>query len=104
MTRAAVVVVLAQQSYPTVPIVIDESVVRAVTQLYLRDHGTAAHAARQLDQERQRSFVWIDDLVTAMADARRGSDGRLSQDALIGIVRDIFTKHGGGPADAGQPH
>ena len=64
---------MASQAYPTLEIVVDESIVRAVTILYLRDEVDDAAADASLADQQQRGFAWMPALVDAL-DASR-TDG-----------------------------
>jgi hypothetical protein len=78
------------QAYPSVQLMVDESVVRAVTVLYLREKSTAAHVERVLADEKQRSFLWIDELVAALAAVREKRGGRLPADDMVPAARDAL--------------
>ena len=68
--------VMAQQHYPTVEFVIDESVVRALTILYLRDEVGSAAADTYLATQLQLGFSWmLAELVEALDGLRSASGG-----------------------------
>jgi hypothetical protein len=78
---------MARQQYPSAQIALNEAVVRAVTLLYLRDHGAAGHADRALAEQDQLSFVWAGPIADALASRRTADGGALSADALFETTR-----------------
>ena len=83
---------MRKQNYTTPLILVDESVVRAVTILYLRERGTPDQAARSLSEQRALSFSWTDDLATALAAARASRSGRLTPADLVAAARATFER------------
>lgn len=73
---------MESQHYTTLEIVIDESIVRALTILYLRDDVSAAAADASLAGQLQLGFSWMPALVDAL-DANRSADGAWTDDELI---------------------
>jgi hypothetical protein len=79
------------QAYGAYPIMVNESVVRAVTVLFLRERASEGDARRSLDEQHQRSFFWTADLVEALDAERSHSSGRLRPTALLRITRKVLT-------------
>jgi hypothetical protein len=82
---------MRSQAYTSYPIMVNESVVRAITVLYLREHATDQDASRSLDKQRELSFLWTAALVDALAAERGRSSGRLEPAALVRATRQVFT-------------
>lgn len=80
------------QAYTSYPIMVDESVVRALTVLFLRERASDADAQRSLDEQRKLSFLWTEDLVEALAAERSRGSGRLRPEALRRVTRDVLTQ------------
>ena len=78
------------QHYDTVGIMVNESVVRAVTILYLRAKSTAGHAEKSLAEQEKLGFVWTADLLAALEALRAGSGGKLEAGALFDTTRAAF--------------
>jgi hypothetical protein len=74
---------LRNQHYTTREIVVAESIVRAVTVLYLRDTVSDAVADRSLSNHVNLGFVWTTDLVDALDQARAAANGTLDDEALV---------------------
>jgi hypothetical protein len=74
---------MASQHYPTVEIVIDESIVRALTVLYLRDEVDAAAADASLATHVGLGFSWMTELVDALDALRSGGGGSWNENELI---------------------
>ncbi len=89
---ARVEAAMARQSYPAYSFMVNESVVRAVTLLFLRERSTTAHATRTLAAERKRSFLWIGELADALAARRAERAGRLGPDDLVQVTRDVLAR------------
>lgn len=87
---AKVEAVMRRQKYLTPAIFANEAVVRAMTVLYVRDHGSADEAARVLREQEQLGFAQTAALATALDEARR--KGRLSPDALAEIARAVLAR------------
>ena len=66
---------MARQHYMTREIVVDESLVRAVTVLYLRDKVSAAAADASLAEQQRLGFTWTPALATALETARASHGG-----------------------------
>src|SRR5262249_23578203 len=78
------------QAYPSYPLMIEESVVRAVTVLYLRDRSTADHVARSLAEQQKLSFLWTPELVAALDDVRKHQHGRFAAASVCQAVRTVL--------------
>jgi hypothetical protein len=78
------------QAYTTYPIMVEESVVRAVTILYLRDRSSAEHAARSLAEQQRLSFLWMSELVTALDDVRKKQHGHFAAAPLGQAVKSVL--------------
>lgn len=83
---------MREQAYTSYPIMVNESVVRAITVLFLRDRATEEDAQRSLQEQRELSFLWTAELVEALDAERRRSSGRLEPEALVRVTRQIFTE------------
>jgi hypothetical protein len=73
---------MAQQAYPTREIVVDESIVRALTVLYLRDEVSLEAAQASLANQIGLGFTWTRDLALAL-DAARAEGGGILTDGLM---------------------
>lgn len=78
------------QAYPSYPLMVEESVVRAVTILYLRDRASAEQVARSLAEQQKLSFLWTPELVAALDGVRKHERGRFAAASLGQAVRDVF--------------
>jgi hypothetical protein len=83
---------MAKQAYPTLANVADESVVRAITVLYLRDAAGPDAAARSLDEQHQLSFFWTDDLADEIDARRKQGAGAIDAAGLVAATNAAFTK------------
>jgi hypothetical protein len=81
--------VFAQQAYTTDQIVLEESVVRAIVALWVKDrHGPQAALEEVMAQERL-GFVWTRGLAKALDTAR--ARGPLDGAAIVATLRETFT-------------
>jgi uncharacterized protein DUF4932 len=80
------------QAYTSYPIMVDESVVRAITVLFLRDRATDGDVRRSLDKQRELSFFWTGALVEALDAERSPSSGRLEPASLLRTTREVLTE------------
>jgi hypothetical protein len=78
------------QAYTSYPIMVNESVVRAITILFLRDRAGEMDAQRSLAEQRELSFFWTPELVDAFDAQRRRKSGRLEPEALVRVTRQVF--------------
>ncbi len=78
---------LARGSYPTIPLVLYESIVRAVTVLYLRDRGSPGAAAKSLAEQVKESFLWTGELADALDPVRKKNGGRWPTADLVDTTR-----------------
>jgi uncharacterized protein DUF4932 len=74
---------MEQQSYPTREIVVQESIVRALTVLYLRDAVGIEAANSSLENHIGLGFSWTGDLALALDAAIRTDGGTLTDDSMI---------------------
>jgi hypothetical protein len=87
---ARVEAAMRAEAYPTYPIMVEESIVRAVTVLYLRDRSTAEHAAHSLAEQQRLSFLWMPELVAALDDLRKQQHGRFAAAPLGQAARNVL--------------
>jgi uncharacterized protein DUF4932 len=89
------------QRYIDWPTMVNESVVRAVTILYVGDRRGAAAAAQATRDEQGRSFLWMPELVTALDRVRKIHAGKLPAEdmaaAARGVLADFLDKNPNGP-------
>jgi hypothetical protein len=78
------------QHYPTREIVVEESIVRALTVLYLREEASASAAAASLDRQVELGFVWTAELVEALDAERDAFDGAWTDEALVAAAADVL--------------
>jgi hypothetical protein len=74
---------MEQLNYPTREIVVDESIVRALTVLYLLDAVGDDAAGSSLQNQINLGFVWTRDLALALDAAIRAGGGALSDEVMI---------------------
>ncbi len=79
------------QAYTSCPVMVNESVVRAITVLFLRERATQRDAQRSLDHQRELSFFWTRELVEALNAERLRSSGRLEPQVLVRVTMRVFT-------------
>lgn len=75
--------VMEQQHYPTREIVVQESIVRALTVLYLRDAVGIEAAISSLENQIRLGFVWTRNLALGLDAAIQAGDGTLTGDLMI---------------------
>jgi hypothetical protein len=85
---------MEQQHYPTREIVVQESIVRALTVLYLRDAIGDEAARSSLEQQVRLGFVWTRDLALALDAAMRTGDGTLTDEAMINAAARVLMPAG----------
>lgn len=78
------------QAYPTPRIMVDESVVRALTVLFLRDRVGADAARRSLADQQRLGFAWTPALASALDALRRAHGGRLDPDAAVAATARVL--------------
>jgi hypothetical protein len=81
---------MTRQAYDDARVVLEESVVRAVSVLYLRDRGTPELVAAVLAEQQQLSFLWTPELVDALAAVRARHGGELPPDELVTATHDAL--------------
>lgn len=79
------------QAYTSYQIMVNESVARAITVLFLGERATQEDARRSLDTQRKLSFFWTAALVEALDAERSASSGRLEPAALVRITRRVLS-------------
>jgi len=79
---------MAQHSYGSLEIVLAETVVRAVTLLYVHDRLGEDAAARVVRDDLKRAFVWTSDLARTLEDCRSG--GPLTDEVIVASVHQVF--------------
>jgi hypothetical protein len=87
---------MQRQQYPTPRILVNESVVRALVVLFLRERATPAQAARSLSEQESLSFLWTADLVAALDALRERHGGRLPPAGLVETTRATFERWAAG--------
>jgi hypothetical protein len=85
---------MAQQHYPTREIVVQESIVRALTVLYLLDAVGDEAAGSSLEQQVRLGFVWARDLALALDAAIRAGAGTLTDEAMIDAAARVLMPAG----------
>lgn len=80
---------LAAQAYNTDAIVLEESVVRALVVLWVRDQDPSLVETEIVKQEKL-GFVWTRPLADALAAARAKHDGKLDAATVVKATRDTF--------------
>jgi hypothetical protein len=78
------------QKYGTPEIMVNESVVRALTILFLRDAGAQTHALRSLAKQQELSFLWTPELADGLDRARRRAGGKLTPPALVATTHTVL--------------
>jgi hypothetical protein len=81
---------MARQVYTTLPIFVDECVVRAVTALYLGDRAGVEAARRSVAEDERLSFRWTRDLAAALDAVRKRHGGRIPDAELVETARRIL--------------
>lgn len=81
---------MAQQAYATREVVVQESIVRALTILYLRDEVGRDAANESLEGQIDRGFVWTADLAVTLDEAI-GADGTLTDAAMLDVAVAVLT-------------
>jgi hypothetical protein len=90
----AAVPAMEQQHYPTREIVVAESLVRALTVLYLYDEVSPDAALASLETQIGLGFVWTRDLVLALDAAADTSNGTLSDEQLVDAAATVLMREG----------
>ncbi len=81
---------MRDQAYTTYPIMVNESVVRALTVIYLRERVGEAAAASSLAEQERLGFFWTAELVAAI-ETELERAGRLEPNALVRLTQDVFS-------------
>jgi hypothetical protein len=84
---------MRDQAYTSAKVVAQESVVRALTVMYLEDKAGHAAARRSLDEQVKLSFAWTEELAGRLEAARKRGGGKLSDDELVEAARATFAAH-----------
>ncbi len=85
----AVEQLMRDQAYTTYAIMVNESVVRALTVIYLRERIGEAAAEASLAEQERLGFFWTGELAAAI-ETELERAGRLEPNALLGLTRDVF--------------
>jgi hypothetical protein len=85
---------MAQQAYPTREIVVQESIVRALTVLYLNDAVGIDAANSSLETQIGLGFGWTLDLVLALDAAIKAGDGTLTDELMIDAAARVLMPAG----------
>jgi len=80
------------QHYTTREIVVEESLVRAATVLYLGDEVSPSAALASLDRQMELGFVWTADLVEALDVERDASHDGWTDEALIATAAEVLLR------------
>ena len=83
---------MREQAYTTYPIMVNESIVRALTVLFLRERVGEADAQRNLDEQIELSFAWTPELVEAIDELRSENGGRLDEEELVEATQGVFAE------------
>lgn len=86
----AAVPAMAQQAYATREVVVAESIVRALTVLYLRDEVSADAANTSLQVQTGLGFVWTADLARALDRSIQAGDGLLTDQVLVDTAAGVL--------------
>jgi hypothetical protein len=81
--------VMEQQHYLSREIVVEESIVRALTVLYLNDEVGPDAARQSLEVQHRLGFTWTRDLALAFATAIEAADGMLTDEGMIEATTDV---------------
>lgn len=85
---------LRQQAYPDADTVLKESMVRAFTLRYFRDHGLEEAAAQDAQEQLQRGFYWVPPLADGLGDIHAEKGHRLEEAAprLTALFQELARK------------
>ncbi len=89
---------MSQLAYPSPSIMLDESLTRAITQLYLRDRRPDEVEA-DVDFNDAQSFYWAAELADALA-PHRDADGVLDLDAAEADIEAVLSRWADAPDEA----
>ena len=81
---------MEQQGYPTCEIVVQESIIRALTVLYLYEAVGVDAANSSLETQIGLGFVWTLDLVFALDAAIKAGDGTLTDELMINAAARVL--------------
>lgn len=85
---------MEQQHYPTREIVVQESIVRALTALYLRDAVSDEAARASVESQIRLGFAWTVDLALALDAAIEAGDGRLTDLEMVDAAASVLIPAG----------
>lgn len=85
---------MEQLHYPTREIVVEESIVRALTVLYLLDSVGEDAAGSSLQNQVNLGFVWTRDLALALDAAIRTGGGALTEEGMIDAATSVLMTAG----------
>ena len=86
---------MEQQHYLTRHIVVEESIVRALAVLYLRDEVGVDAARQSLEMQHRLGFTWTRDLALTLATAIEAGDGMLTDERMIEAAALVLMRAGG---------
>ena len=81
---------MRQQAYSSYPIMVNESVVRALVVSFLRERAGEEPAERSLAEQEQLGFIWTAELAEAIEALREEGGGRVEPDALVEATQQVF--------------
>lgn len=90
----AAALVMEQQAYGTREVVVQESIVRALTVLYLNDTVGLDAANASLETQIGLGFVWSLDLVLAVDGAIEAGDGTLTDELMVDAAASVLMPAG----------
>jgi len=85
---------MEEQYYPTREIVVQESIVRALTVLYVHEAVGIGAANSSLENQIRLGFVWTLDLVLALDAAIQAGDGTLTDELMIDAAARVLMPAG----------
>jgi hypothetical protein len=80
------------QAYGYWQVMVDESLVRAVTRLYLAEAGATTALERARAQDDSQGFAWVEDLVGLLAARRKAEGAAFSYDAALDDAAAVFAR------------
>jgi hypothetical protein len=81
---------MEKQAYRSWPVMVEESLVRALTTLFILDRQGRPAAATEVTQEERRGFLWMPQLVEQLAQLRAAAGGKIDLEARLGDLTAFF--------------
>ncbi|MFO0552687.1 MAG: DUF4932 domain-containing protein [Polyangiaceae bacterium] len=81
---------MAQQHYATADVFVKESLVRAITIIYLEEQSVASRAQASRELQERLAFKWTPQLVSALQAVRDKRGGRLPPEDLVATAKTVF--------------